>query len=227
MNPEYGEENKMEIKNTQYKNGYYSTKHGLPSAYNPDSIDWQSNPELLEEYETPDDVFLWLPENYETPLEQAKTRLACELRKQIRYDLKSEAMILAGSGLGPVSSDWNFTIEKNGIRVGGNNAWAGLYPVEYLGDENYFKTITRLANTTSPLIQSYIEILKTALKNGDPRVRLSNRGDGVTPMFSEVVKFPRWRSNGDWWSSENTYLDYADEEFATEQMQVAGFFSAI
>lgn len=167
------------------------------------------------------DCFLYLPENYISPYAQALTRWQCEIRREIQTDLQYETRILAGTGK-IASSDWVIKLSDDGksIVVRGDNEWNSVLPIEFIGDNGVFSPYTALKKCTDETIIRYKKIMADALQNGDPRIRVSNGSSNI--MFSEVVKFPRWRANGEWWSSENRCLSI-DVSMATEQMQVAGF----
>lgn len=169
------------------------------------------------------DSFLYLPEMYASPYEQALTRWRCEMRREIRIDLHCEASILAGTGK-MASAGWAITLSEDGraIVVSGNNHWNGVLPIEYLGDTDMWSPYTALKNCTDETIAHYKNIMADALQNGDPRVRIARASGQI--IFSESVTFPRWRSSGEWWSSENRCLD-TNVVFATEQMQAAGLLS--
>ena len=142
------------------------------------------------------------------------------MRREVRTDLHCEAHILAGTGK-MASADWEISLSEDGrsIIVSGDNHWNSVLPVEYIGDVDMWSPYTALKNCTNQTILRYKKIMNDVLQNGDSRVRLARRSGQV--IFSEAVKFPRYRTNGDWWPSENRCLD-TDVDCATEQMHAAG-----
>jgi hypothetical protein len=74
-----------------------------------------------------------------------------------------------------------------------------------------------LAKTQAPISDMYQALIEAA-RAGHPSVRFSKTSE--EPIF--CCDFPRWRSNGEWWSSESAQLAYLDADLAAEQMSVAG-----
>ena len=91
--------------------------------------------------------------------------------------------------------------------------------VSLLGPVNMNQADYRAAHLPrSPLIESYLQIMRQAANDGHANVRLTKKDQ--IQIFS--CQFPRYRENGDWWPWESAHLALDDESLATDQMRFAG-----
>lgn len=88
------------------------------------------------------------------------------------------------------------------------------HTVNYHGPSDMFTIESTHRSGDDWYKQKYTE-LETLAITGDTRVRKSNRSNMI--MFN-VSCFPRWRSNGEWWDREHTYLA-TDRNLAEEQLE--------
>jgi len=99
-----------------------------------------------------------------------------------------------------------------------------VFIVEYFGPANMFEANYLAQNAESNDIARYVEIMRAAIADGNPNVRLSKGGSNsaneAMPVFT--CGFPRYRSDGEWWPSESMHLAYDDVALATDQMRHAG-----
>ena len=88
------------------------------------------------------------------------------------------------------------------------------HTVSYYGPADMFTVESAHRSGDDWYKQKYAELEKLAA-SGDSRVRISNRSGMV--MFN-ISCFPRYRSNGEWWDREHTYLS-TDRDLAEEQLE--------
>lgn len=104
-------------------------------------------------------------------------------------------------------------------REDGEDSSIETHTVEYYGPSNMFEIESVMDNCDDPEFKRMLAAMETALNAGSPSVRASKRTGRV--MFSESVRFPRYRTDGEWLSWEHRYLS-TDIETARIQMQIAG-----
>lgn len=117
-------------------------------------------------------------------------------------------------------SDGKFTVE---IKSHARNSGAVIgteietHHVDYYGTADMF-TSEFLRQNANPEIASLYAAMERAAESGCPSVRRSNRSGAV--VFT--TRFPRYRTNGEFWSNESAHLAYDNLDLAREQMAAAG-----
>jgi hypothetical protein len=107
-------------------------------------------------------------------------------------------------------SDGSFTVS---ITDDGEPSRTETHYVSYHGPADQFTAGYIHQHAEQWHAERYTE-MERMLTAGDPRVRRSNRSGLV--MFN--IHFPRYDKNGEWWSSENTYLS-DDKTLADQQWE--------
>jgi hypothetical protein len=108
-------------------------------------------------------------------------------------------------------TDGSFTVSITEYR---EETYTETHTVKYHGPANMY-TIQAIHSTGDDWYkQKYSDLEKLAIA-GDTRVRMSKSSGMV--MFN-VTCFPRWRSNGEWWDREHTFLS-TDRDLAIEQLE--------
>jgi hypothetical protein len=113
--------------------------------------------------------------------------------------------------------DGEFVVTINNHNRDGSiqNGHSETHTAEYYGPADMF-TAEHLHEHGGDEYRRLYKQLEGMLTAGDPRVRRSNRSGLI--MFT--CSFPRYRADGDWWSSENTFLS-TDPGLAYEQIEYA------
>lgn len=107
--------------------------------------------------------------------------------------------------------DGEFTVS---IEPNNESSYTEKHTVQYHGPADMF-SIQFVHNSGDEWYkQKYNELEKLAI-TGDPRVRVSKSSGMV--MFN-IMCFPRYRSNGEWWDREHTFLS-TDRGLAVEQLE--------
>ncbi|GJL55808.1 MAG: hypothetical protein NPIRA02_29400 [Nitrospirales bacterium] len=91
--------------------------------------------------------------------------------------------------------------------------------VRYAGPSDMYTIEYQYAHCEDDEIRELIDRMERMCVDGHPSVRRSKKTDLV--MFAESVRFPRWHADGEWWESENNYLDLSNIHYAREQMAYA------
>ena len=185
---------------TDFKHGFYSTLAPRKYFYRPINGDEFSDNEKSNVFET----FRFLPDAYTSPVHQGLFRFKTAIQR-------------GTTGLG-VKWAWKADLgisETDFIVRGGA---PGTYTVEYVGPPEYYSPLYRLDNCNDPKILGYRAVIENAYRNGDSRFRTSKRSGKI--MFN--VTFPRYRNNGEWWSSTDDKYLSTDPALAEEQMNFLG-----
>ncbi len=117
---------------------------------------------------------------------------------------------------------WLESIEPGRFTVDvseGGDSLSETHVVEYHGPADMFQIENVIDGCDDPEFKRMMAAMNAALESGSPSVRSSNHTGRV--MFSESVRFPRYRPDGEWLSWEHKYLS-TDIETARIQMQIAG-----